>query len=1029
MTSPLTVDFDSAVEAYEAARERDPGAALDLSQFALPPSHPDYAAAIVELVRVDMEHTWRPADHSRLDRYRALFPEALSDQDALGAIAYEEYRLRVDSGEQVDRAEYRRKYGCDVSDWGPEAPTSDSSPQEESTRLDPATFEPFPALGETIWDFELIEVLGEGAGGRVFLARQTGLASRLVVLKITRGPSREPQQLAQLQHTNIVPIYSFHRRGELCGVCMPFLGRTTLAHLLAACRQQGDLPETGLDLVTTIAARQDETRVASLSTVVSDASFGDGSEAHSRTGWQHIAGRPYVDSVAWIGARLAEGLAHAHQKGIVHRDLKPANVLLGEDGQPLLLDFHLSAQSERRNSSEVIVGGTIPYLAPECIDALGGPQPCLDPRSDIYALGVLLYEMLTGELPFAVHRGPLESAARSLLQDRRQPPSPCPRNQAVSPGLASIVARCLAFDPQQRYASALDLSEDLQRHLDHRPLRFARDRSLVERAGKWARRHPRLSSATTIGIAALVALVALAGSWMIRGHQLAAARSRESLLEFRRQAGDAAAVLDIPGVDDQSLKTAVSRAEEALSQYAVTSDPAWTHGDAVAALSERDRANLKDEVSSLLYLLAAGRGQQAVRCADAAERQRLLALALEANRLGQATVPGNRLPRAFRLQEARLLAAERGSAAPMDEGLDVREEPTSFEDRYLLAVELAHRRRYADALGLLEDLVRQRPQDARLWLGLGICSYELGQYPDANGYFGTSIAMRPELVLAYVYRAVSRLKLRAYDGALADCNSAIALDPKLPAVFFNRALAQDGLGRRKAAVDDLTQALVLGSTETRLYFLRSQWRRSLGDRDGAAADHAAGLRLTPRDELSFVARGLARLHENPDAALADFQDALRLNPASRSALQNMSVVYGETMSRPELAIGALDRLIEVAPHDSSAVASRGVYHARAGHRDAALRDAAAALKLDGEQLTHYRVGCIYALTSRSEPADAARAVDAIAQALKKAPALSSLAASDSDLEPIRQNARFQALLAAARQLQTATDAQMANGGR
>ena len=83
MAHPPTANLDSAIEAYEAARERDPGADLDLTQFTLPRPHPDYAPAIVELVRVDMEHTWHPADDSRVDRYRALFPDALSGEDAV----------------------------------------------------------------------------------------------------------------------------------------------------------------------------------------------------------------------------------------------------------------------------------------------------------------------------------------------------------------------------------------------------------------------------------------------------------------------------------------------------------------------------------------------------------------------------------------------------------------------------------------------------------------------------------------------------------------------------------------------------------------------------------------------------------------------------------------------------------------------------------------------------------------------------------------------------------------------------------
>lgn len=407
-----------------------------------------------------------------------------------------------------------------------------------------------------------------------------------------------------------------------------------------------------------------------------------------------------------------------------------------------------------------------------------------------------------------------------------------------------------------------------------------------------------------------------------------------------------------------------------------------------------------------------------MRCADSAQRQRLFGAALRANRQAQQTLAHRGVPLAFSLQQTRLLAAAQGECVAQ-EIVATSLRVTTFEDRYLLAVELAHRRQYEKAADWLVELVRERPHDAKLWLGLGVCSYELARYADAKGYFSTCIALRPHLILALVYRAASRLQLAEYSEALADCDLALGFDPLLPAAYFNRALAQEGLGRLSSAIADLTRALDLGSTETRIYFLRSQWKGLLGDNLGAEADLNAGLRASPRDELGFIARGIAILPRDPAAALADFEAALQLHPASRSALQNVSVVYGEHLSQPDKAVQALDRLIELAPRDSSAVASRGVYYARMGKRDAALRDAEAALRIDHEPMTHYRVGCILSLTSRIAPPDAPRAITALSLAMQQSPTLSTLAAADFDFEPIRQDVRFQSLLAAAEHLQSA----------
>src|SRR5205807_1392074 len=109
-----------------------------------------------------------------------------------------------------------------------------------------------------------------------------------------------------------------------------------------------------------------------------------------------LEGYTYVQSVLWIASRLADGLAHAHERGILHRDLKPANILLTDEGQPMLLDFNLSADTKLGTSPEAaMIGGTLIYMSPEHIEAFRGGQRPVDARSDIYSLGLILYELLT----------------------------------------------------------------------------------------------------------------------------------------------------------------------------------------------------------------------------------------------------------------------------------------------------------------------------------------------------------------------------------------------------------------------------------------------------------------------------------------------------------------------------------------------------------------------------------------------------------------------------------------------------------
>ncbi|MCA9215097.1 MAG: serine/threonine protein kinase [Planctomycetales bacterium] len=349
----------------------------------------------IELLCVDLFYRWDSECRKTVSGYLDDFPQLLSSQDAIDELAHEEYRLRRDTNNDAD--EFASTFGIDTSSWATDTEsrlledTGIESLSSEFSRLTDS-IQDFPTVGDKVGDFELVEELGRGTFGIVFLAKQGELEDRFVALKLTTIADIEARYLARLQHTNIVPIYSIHRFDGLFGICMPFVGRKTLA-------ENNTTPRTESELLQ-------------------------------------------------IVLQLAQGLEHAHQRGIVHRDLKPANVLLGDDGVAMLLDFNLSADVVNGGKSNVMVGGTLPYLAPEHLRAIQTGTD-VDQRSDVYSLGVILFELLTGTLPFQKRHGSFNSVIEGMIDDRENEPNWLLLN-GRSPGTIAIVKKMICADLQSR---------------------------------------------------------------------------------------------------------------------------------------------------------------------------------------------------------------------------------------------------------------------------------------------------------------------------------------------------------------------------------------------------------------------------------------------------------------------------------------------------------------------------------------------------------------------------------------------------
>jgi tetratricopeptide (TPR) repeat protein len=314
-----------------------------------------------------------------------------------------------------------------------------------------------------------------------------------------------------------------------------------------------------------------------------------------------------------------------------------------------------------------------------------------------------------------------------------------------------------------------------------------------------------------------------------------------------------------------------------------------------------------------------------------------------------------------------------------------------------------------EALPLLQEARRLEPRNAVVHYALGLCYGRRGDYAKAAASLGTSIALWPEFYASYYFRAQAHHELHEENEALDDLNEVLRLRPDYVPALVARGQTRLARGDPLGAISDLTRALESGDAPTRVYFLRAAARERTGDPDGARRDTAEGLQRSPSDALSWVARGMARLAKEPAGALADFDEALEVDARCRAALEDRAHVLAERLGRTEDAIQALDRAIDLYPDYVLARAGRGVLLARQKRRDAALRDAEAALLLDTRPIICYQVAGIYALTSRQEPEDRREAFRLLASALRGGFGAEYLE-TDHDLDPIRDQPEFRRLL-------------------
>ena len=557
-------------------------------------------------------------------------PEVYQLLDELAA----EFAERFRRGERPSLKEYADRFPELAAEIQELFPAMVQIEQAEEVRADRGSAAiPHAAPPRQVGDFRILREIGRGGMGIVYEAEQVALGRHVALKVLPRASMKDGRALARfrhearaaarLHHTNIVPVFEVGQDGDVVFYAMQFIqgqGLDLVVEELKSLRQRTQATSGGPAKPISLRVRNDtangvhepgETipaqRPQSLMTHallsgqlrfdvpshvvvaeadattpdrwISETGSSESSPANSSSavlpGGAPISaveplGRrmPYFRSVAQLGRQAAEGLAHAHGRGIIHRDIKPSNLLLDTAGILWITDFGLAKTGGDRADLTATgdLLGTLRYMAPERFRGAG------DSLSDIYALGLTLYELLTLRPAFdSTDRLALIEQVRS-----QEPPRPRLLDARIPRDLETIVLKAMEKEPRRRYASASELSEDLRRFLDGEPIKARRVGDL-ERAWKWARRRPTLTGLMLLAIASLLGGTAASTIFALRANHYAAvahskagvailaeAKSHRVALDSRRVAADSRLASALAAADSGEVDRGVYGMIEAL---------------------------------------------------------------------------------------------------------------------------------------------------------------------------------------------------------------------------------------------------------------------------------------------------------------------------------------------------------------------------------------------------------------------------------------------------------------------------------
>jgi eukaryotic-like serine/threonine-protein kinase len=793
----------------------------------------------IELLLTDQRSRWRRGEPANIEAYFEQYPNLRADADAVLKLIQNEIVLREASSETPQLKEYLGRFGeyqVQLRELFEAQRTlrleGVPSPIADAAKTDRIEFPIIPG-------YEILAELGRGGMGVVYKARQAAL-KRVVALKmILAGPHADPaartrfrteaEAIARLQHPNIVQI---HDVGEHDG--RPFLALEFV--------EEGNLDEK-------------------------------------------VADKPQTEGeAAALVQTLASAVHYMHQRGILHRDLKPNNVLLAADGTPKITDFGLAKlrDADAGITKTHALLGTPNYMPPE---QAAGDARNIGVTADVYSLGAILYELLTGRPPFEG-----TTLLKTLDQVRHQEPvSPRRLRGRMSADLETICLKCLEKEPANRYATAEALAKDLHRFLDGQSIQ-ARPIASWRRACRWAWRRPVLM-ACGLALAALMCVVALSIAHFRAQDELARLQADDRYREFARwrdeaffcgMLGPEEGALFQGAEANVNLQRAESAARQALSLASI--NPEQRQADWTPEFPVSRKPETLTDCYGLLLVLASVRSQQGGR--DGLEEA--VRVLDRASQLGQTRSLQLRradfLERLGKTADAKSARAQASAVAP-----------DGAMDQFLLGEEAYRRGDWDEARDAFNRAVALQP--AHFWARffLSICHLKSQRWDAAKEGLSGCISQQPDFVWPYLFRSFANEKLQRREDAEADFRKALQLDPK----------------------DDARYVLHL--TRGILHFNQSEW-------DRAAADFRDAQTLKPEQYNAYANLAQVYLARKQFAqAEAAMADALKRQPPAE-----IVVGYHVERARNQLragnaaeAVRACDAALALTPNASAAHEVRG----------------------------------------------------------------------------------------------------------